>query len=221
MRKSNNSTERRNRKRRIVASKAAMSDGYRNARPLLVDTTFLQPTVATAVFASDAAGLIPRGAEVTLFQDGRNVAGAASGLPINAPADASFFNGEVPAGQIVLLESLGFTNYQDGVAPLSSDQQLLNQNVEVVMDLRGTIVDLMGSVVDWMDILGGDGAGGNGRGRLGRSEWQIPMELEPQDPFSITLRVCRDVTVAVDTPFFYRAHLRSPRIYDERVLALS
>ncbi len=222
MRKSDNSTERRLRKRRIMTSKANLGAAYRNARPLMVDTTFLQPVVATAVLASDAGGAMATGLATTLFQDGRNQPATASGIGVNTPADASFFNGEVEAGQIILLESLGFTNYMDGVAPTPAAAQLVNQNVNLVMNLRGNDVELMGSPVDWMDILGTDGASNNGRGQLGRSEWQIPMELEPQDPFTIRLVVCRPLAgLGNDVPFFFRAHLRAPRIYDERVLALS
>lgn len=196
---------------------AELSDMAQEVVKSPINITSLQPVTGTVLF-TPAAGTLPEGTEVEALVDERNEAGGVSGLVQNNKAFANFFGGEVPNGQIILLESLGVSFYD--INGVSAGELLgLIMATSIVLDLRGTELENMGAIVDWTDVLGATGGQRNGARELGRYAVAVPSVLQPTDQLAVKFRVERDV--ALTNPILAHVHFRAIRIFDKRVLGLS
>lgn len=182
-----------------------------------INMTPLQPVTASVAF-DVVANTIAAGEERVGFLD-QYGAGNASGLSNNNRAFASFVGGRVPNGQIILLHGFGAQVF-NGSEHSAQEIQSIIQNTSLRLDLRGTEVK-MGAMVDWPSILGPTDAASNGNNGLGRRGVSFPSVLQPEDTFTMTVKVERDITGLSTSAVAIHLFFKATRIYDRRVLGLS
>ena len=201
-------------------AKAAVIATVADLRESVVNLTDLQPLFSTVLLTS-VASVIGANTVRTFFADKLNEADGA-GFPVSL-ADATFFDGQVPTGQLIILEGMGFDILIADPTATGDDMQQIQRNCSVMMNLRGTTVRL-GSLEDWPGIGGASTDQGNGRSIVDvrRFPEDNLIVLEPLDDFSIFLRVERAIPVSfVADNVFVNAYLPATRVLDQRVLGLS
>ena len=189
-------------------------------RETVVNLTDLQPLFSTVQLLS-AASVVAANQTRTLFSDKLKESDG-SGFPVTN-ADATFFDGQTPTGQLIVLEGLGFDVAFGDATATGDDMAQVQRNISVLMNLRGTSIRL-GSLEDWPGISGVSTQDGNGRGIVDvrRFPEDNQIVLEPLDDFTILLRVERDIPVSfVADTVVISCYLPATRVLDQRVLGLS
>jgi hypothetical protein len=189
-------------------------------RETVVNLTDLRPLYSTVLFQA-AANTIAANTTRTAFADKLTEADGA-GFPVSL-ADATFFDGEAPTGQLIVLEGLGFDVAFGDAGATGDDMAQVQRNISVVMNLRGTSVRL-GSLEDWPGVGGVSTLDGNGRTitDVRRFPEDNLIVLEPLDDFSIFLRTERAIATSfLAGDVFVSTYLPATRVLDQRVLGLS
>lgn len=183
-----------------------------------------EPVVAMGAFVPQVGPPIQinRGEEIILFLDKVGGAGTASGLAAAGfarvtKADASFGDGEVPNGQIILLEGLQITVL---AAATFADVANLISLLSVQFQLRERPVS-MGAIADWPSVGGVPSLPSNGFQIIGMVEFNDPIYMQPQDRLRLRIRAEADIPLSALNTVFIRAKFAATRIYDKRVLAPS
>lgn len=183
-----------------------------------INATQWEPVVATVEFpvAVGPPIVIPSGTTRTALLDKKGD-GTNSGL-VQTPADATFFDGKVPNGQVILLQSFGLSIAGETLDNIAATN--MGFFISVVMQLRQRPIE-MGGVQDWPSVEGATGFPGNGNQIVGAAEFD-PVILQPLDDLTVTFRAEADVpiTLAAAIPRI-RLHMNATRFYTERVLGLS
>lgn len=133
-------------------------------------------------------------------------------------ADATFFGGKVPNGQIILLQSLGLSIWGNGLT--AQDVNTLVGTMSVIMQLRQRPIE-MGAVADWPSIDGIASAPNNGFEIVGEVPFE-PILLEPLDDLTLTISTTQvsDVSGPNVNPQI-RIRFAATRFNSQRVLGLS
>jgi hypothetical protein len=206
-------------------------DKVRSYRSLNVNLTQVQPVVGLVEFLTNVdvgppiVNSILQGQERTMFQDAigdSNAGGVDPGGIGLQRCDASFFDSQVPNGQLILLEGLGLSIQSTEPANVTAADVInMISAMSVLMNLRQRPVP-MSALIDWPSIVGNDTIPNNGRQIVGRVQFDEPILLEPQDNFQLVFRAERQVILSSGTnQYQIRAYMPATRIYDERVLGVS
>lgn len=211
----------------VLSSPGDIKARLQKIRDHAVNVTQWEPIVATGAFVPVVGPpiQIDQGQEITLFLDRVGGPGDASGLTAlgftrNTRADASFGGGEVPNGQIILLEGLQLTVTIGGAGGTSDDLNQLISLLSVRFNLRERPLD-MGAVADWPSVGGVPALSGNGFQIVGMVEFNEPVYMQPQDRLRLRLRAEADISLTTVDPVLIRAKFSATRIYSQRVLGTS
>lgn len=178
----------------------------------------LELVMGSIQFPTTAGGVIAANTQLRMFQDG--FGGFAAGGLALTHADATFFQGKVPSGQLLILRGMGMGVYCREGAASAQDVEMLCRTCSVTVNLRSTPVPA-GNIAMWPTETGARGTG-NGNVTDGTRPFDPGIVLQPNQDFTIDFEVVRAVTLSQQSAnYVVQALLPAIRVYDPLVLARS